>query len=86
MIRHATLPEKKTAAIYRLLRRPCQASAPLRIDPGLQGYFAFYRTVTALGNFLAATFLWRLAASPDTFLGQLLSKGPALLLWARKPI
>jgi len=58
----------------------------LRIDPGLQGYFAFYRTVTALGEFLAATFLWRLAASPDTFLGMFLSKGPALLLWARKPI
>jgi hypothetical protein len=84
MIRHATLPEKKTAAIYRLLRRPCQASAPLRIDPGLQGYFAFYRT--ALGNFLAATFLWRLAASPDTFLGLFLSKGPVLFLWARKPV
>jgi hypothetical protein len=80
MIRHATLPEKKTAAIYRLLRRPCQASAPLRIDPGLQGYLAFYRTVTVPGNFSAATFLWRLAASPDTFFRLRLATGSVFLL------
>jgi hypothetical protein len=80
MIRHATLPEKKTAAIYCLPRQPCQASAPLLIDPGSPSYFAFYRTVTAPGNFSAATFLWRLAASPDTFFRLRLATGSVFLL------